>query len=61
MRLQVIIETPDNRNVGKFRELLRNSFELSDSLEYDYQAIVNGAKALFPNIKLLIHLNVTVL
>lgn len=54
--LRIIVQTPHVSSAGKFVELFRNSFELDDSLVYDYQGLLNGVKLLFPNKELIINL-----
>lgn len=56
MTLKVIIEVPHPVRQGSFKELYRTQLQVDDSVHYNYQALINGIKMLFPNKNLVISL-----
>lgn len=60
MQLMILVQQPDKINAGKYKELLRNSFPLNQSMSYDYQGLINGIKLLYPNRDLIINLSIYV-
>lgn len=59
MQLMILVQQPDKVNAGKYKELLRNSFPLNMSLDYDYKGLINGIKLLYPDRDIIIHLTIT--
>lgn len=56
--LKINIQSVHPTQAGKLVDVMRNTFELPDGLVYDYQQIINGAYALFPNKELIINLTI---
>ena len=47
-RLLILVETPDLRNVGSFKELYRNQLMIDDSLDFDFRTVLSSLKILYP-------------
>lgn len=56
--LKIRVEESDKRCAGAFKELLRNSIDLDDSVRYDYNGLVDGLHLLYPNKEIVIHLSI---
>lgn len=59
LHLSILVQEPDKRNPGKFLNLLRNSFDIDESLHFDYQSIITGIKNFFPGRQLYINFTIS--
>lgn len=48
-RLKILVEIPDPKNIGSYKELYRNQLLLDDSVNFDFQTILSALKILYPD------------
>lgn len=58
--IKIIVQRSHPTIAGKYIEVLRSSFEIDSSCQYDYNGLLRGIRLLFPNYTNLI-INITVL
>lgn len=52
--IKILVQRPHPSIAGKFIEVLRSSFEIDASMQYDYNGLLRGVRLLFPNYTNLI-------
>lgn len=58
-RLLILVQTPDLRNVGSFKELYRNQLMIDDSLDFDFHTVLSSLKILYPGNYIIISFKIS--
>lgn len=52
--IKILVQRTHPTISGKFVDVLRSSFEIDESMQYDYNGLLRGIRLLFPNYTNLI-------